>query len=61
MRDLLGGAEDPLPSDAIARAFKGRLTPKKRARVEEVLAIMSDLGIVRSGQRDGETLYFARR
>ena len=61
VRDLLNGAEEPLPSEAIARAFKGRLSPKRRDRVAEVLAIMSDMGIVRAGQREGRTLYFTRR
>ncbi|MBJ3776386.1 hypothetical protein [Acuticoccus mangrovi] len=61
VRDLLTAAPDAMPHEAIARAFKGRLTEKRRNRVSEVLDILSDLGLVRAVQREGETLYFARR
>ena len=61
IRELLDGADEPLPPEAVARAFKGRLTAKRRTRVHEVLAIMADLGTIRSGEREGQRLYFARR
>ena len=61
VRDLLTAAPDPMPPDAVARAFKGRLTQKRRERVGEVLDILTDLGLARTGQRDGEAFYFARK
>ena len=61
VRALLDAAPDALPPEAVARAFRGRLTPKRRARVAEVLAIMADLGIARAGERDGAGLFQARR
>ena len=61
VRALLDAAAELLASEAVARSFKGRLSPQRRARVEEVLAIMADLGIARAGERDGATLFQARR
>ena len=61
VRALLDAAPEPLPPDGIARSFRGRLSPQRRARVEEVLAIMADLGIARAGERDGATLFQAQR
>lgn len=61
VRTLLDATPEPMPPEAVARAFKGRLSPKRRERVDEVLAILSDLGLVRAGQRDGQKLYFTRR
>ena len=61
VRRLLDGAGDALPPQAIARAFKGRLTAKRQSRVDEVLAILTDLGSVRTGDRAGETLFFTQR
>ena len=61
IRELLDEADEPLPPEAVARAFKGRVSAKRRERVDEVLAIMADLGTIRSGDREGQRLYFARR
>ena len=61
VRTLLSGAAEPMPPEAVARAFTGRLTKKRRERVDEVLAVLSDLGVIRSGEREGQTLYFTRR
>ena len=58
---LLDGADEPLPPEAVSAAFAKRNTAKRKARVEEVLTIMADLGLVRAGERDGATLYFTRR
>ena len=43
------------------RMIATNLTAKRRTRVDEVLSIMADLGTIRSGQREGQQLYFARR
>ncbi|WP_156362591.1 hypothetical protein [Rubellimicrobium mesophilum] len=59
VRDLLDSAESPLSAEDVARAFKGRLSPTRRRRVQEVLAIMADLGIARYGQN--AKLYAPRR
>lgn len=61
VRALLAAAPELLPPEHVARAFRGRLSPKRRARVEEVLTIMADLGIARVGERDGQRLYGSRR
>ena len=57
VRAFLDAAPEPLPPEAVARSFRGRLSPQRRARVEELLAIMTDLGIARIGKRDGATLF----
>lgn len=57
-RALLSEADGPLSADALARSFTGRVTAKRRERVEEVLAALSDLGLVR---HEGGTGYLARR
>ncbi len=61
VRALIDAAAEPISTEAVARAFKGRLSPQRKQRVEEVLGVLADLGIVRSGQREGTTLYFTRR
>ena len=59
VRTLLDSTPEPMPPEAVARAFTGRLTTKRRDRITEVLAILNDLGIVRSGQNaDGQTVVF---
>lgn len=59
IRELLDAADAPLSPEEVARAFKGRLTPTRRRRVGEVLAILADLGFAR---RDpGANLFAARR
>ena len=50
-----------MPAEAVARAFSGRLTSKRRERIDEVLTILADLGTIRAGQREGQTLFFTRR
>jgi hypothetical protein len=57
MRDVLAEAEAPLPAEAIAALFKGRNTPKRKARVARVLEIMADMG----GARAGDQGYFLAR
>lgn len=37
------------PADA-ARAFRGRLSPKRRSRVEEGLGVPADLGLARKAE-----------
>lgn len=48
VRYLLDAAGTPLSAEAVARAFKGRLSPSRRERVAEVLAILADLRLARS-------------
>lgn len=45
VRDVLGNARAPIDAEAVARAFKERFTPKRRARVAEVLANLTELGL----------------
>ena len=57
LRDLLHEAEAPLPADALATLFKGRTTPKRKARVADVLETLLATGAVRGD----ETGYFLPR
>ena len=57
MRDVLAEAESPLAAEALAALFKGRTTPKRKARVARVLEIMEDMG----GARRSEEGYFLPR
>lgn len=57
MRDVLAEAEAPLAAEALSALFKGRNTPKRKARVARVLEIMADMG----GARLGEEGYFLPR
>lgn len=57
LRDLLHEAEAPLPADALATLFKGRTTPKRKARVADVLETLVATGAVRGD----ETGYFLPR
>ena len=59
VRALLDAADAPLAPEDVARAFRGRLTAKRRGRVAEVLAVMADLGIAR--RAEGEARYATRR
>ena len=59
VRALLDAADAPLTPEQVARAFRGRLTPKRRGRVTEMLAVMADHGIAR--RAEGEARYATRR
>jgi hypothetical protein len=61
LRELLARAPAPLTPDLLATAFDGRLTDKRRARVEQVLETLVVTGAARTGQLDGETRYFVPR
>ena len=61
VRDVLAKAPAPLAPDALAAAFDGRLTPKRRARVEQVLETLVATGAARTGQLEGSTRYFVPR
>lgn len=47
LRDVLFEAEAPLPADALATLFKGRTTPKRKARVADVLETLVATGAAR--------------
>ena len=59
VRDLLAEAEAPLGPDAVARGFGGRASVKRRGRVAEVLATLSDLNLV--VRDEGGAGYVARQ
>jgi len=61
VRDVLARAPAPALPDAVAASFGGRLTPKRRARVEQVLETLVATGAARTGQLDGATHYFVPR
>ena len=49
VRDVLAKAEGPLMADALAQSFKGRTSPKRKARVAEVLETLVATGAARHG------------
>ncbi|MGR3486175.1 MAG: class I SAM-dependent DNA methyltransferase [Paracoccaceae bacterium] len=51
--DILAAAPGPVTADTVARAFKGRLTPKRRARVAEALGSLTDHGLALSAGSAG--------
>jgi hypothetical protein len=61
VRDLLAKAPAPAPSDAIAMAFDGRNTAKRRDRIDEVLRTLVETGLARTGEVEGQTRYFLPR
>jgi len=61
VRDIVIKASSPAPVDAIAASFDGRLTAKRRSRIENVLATLVATGAVREGQGDAGRRYFAPR
>jgi hypothetical protein len=61
VRDLLARAPAPAAPDAIAAAFDGRATAKRRDRVAEVLETLVATGLARTGGDAGERRYFLPR
>ena len=61
VRNLLALSASPAPTDAIAAAFDGRTTPKRRDRIKTVLETLVETGIARTGENEGEARYFLPR
>jgi hypothetical protein len=61
VRRLLAKAPAPAPPDAIAVAFDGRNTAKRRDRIDEVLRTLVETGLARTGVVEGQTRYFLPR
>lgn len=61
VREVLARATAPLDPNGLAQVFDGRLTDKRRARVQQVLDTLVVTGAARTGQLDGETRYFVPR
>lgn len=61
VRDLLAKAPAPTQPDAIAIALDGRNTPKRRARIAEVLETLVATGLARAGEQEGQRRYFLPR
>jgi hypothetical protein len=61
VRDLLAKAPAPAPPDAIAMAFDGRSTAKRRDRINEVLQTLVETGLARTGEVESRTRYFLPR
>ncbi|WP_137152575.1 DNA methyltransferase [Devosia sp. FKR38] len=59
--DVLRKAPAPLPPEALATAFDGRNTPKRRDRIASLLDTLTTIGLARTGQLDGQTRYFIPR
>ena len=57
VRAVLNHQGHPITPDALARLFKGNA---RKDRVRQILCTMDDMGIVRSGEKEGERLYFVR-
>ena len=61
VRDLLAKAPAPTQPEAIAGAFDGRNTSKRKGRVAEVLETLVATGVARTGELDGERRFFLPR
>lgn len=61
VRNLLAQATAPAPTDAVAAAFEGRATPKRRDRINAVLETLVETGLARNGGSQGEARYFLPR
>lgn len=61
VREVLARATAPLDPAGLAQVFDGRLTDKRRARVQQVLDTLVVTGAARTGQLEGETRYFVPR
>lgn len=59
--EVLAKAPGPVPPEAVASAFDGRNTSKRKARVEEVLATLVTTGMARTGGDGTAPHYFIPR
>ena len=60
VHDVLAAADGPVSPDQVARAFSGRLSPKRRLRVEEVLQTLVATGAARTAQENGGGYFVPR-
>ncbi|MBZ9936760.1 hypothetical protein LB518_10675 [Mesorhizobium sp. BR1-1-16] len=51
----------PTETVAIAGAFHGRVTDKRKARIQQVLETLVATGAARTGELNGATRYFVPR
>jgi hypothetical protein len=61
VRDMLAKAPAPALPDAIAAAFDGRNTAKRKDRVGQVLETLVATGLARTGEIEGQQRYFLPR
>lgn len=61
VRDVLARAPSPIQPEAVAAAFDGRNTAKRKERVSEVLETLVATGAARTGEVEGQTLFFVPR
>ncbi len=61
VRDLLAKAPAPAPPEAIAAAFDGRSSVKRKYRIGQVLETLVATGLARTGELDGQRRYFLPR
>ncbi len=61
VRDVLAKAAAPAQPDALASAFHGRVTDKRKARIRQVLETLVATGAARTGEMEGTTRYFVPR
>ena len=59
--DLLRKAPAPVQPEALAAAFDGRNTPKRKERIASLLDTLTTIGLARSGRIEGENRYFIPR
>jgi hypothetical protein len=60
VHDVLAAADGPVSPDQVARAFSGRLSPKRRQRVEQVLQTLAATGAARTAQEHGGGYFVPR-
>ena len=57
---LLEQADGPVTPEAIARTFAGRLSPKRKRRVDEVLQTLTATGAARTPEGDPNSYFVPR-
>ncbi len=61
VRDLLARAPAPTQPDAIAGAFDGRNTARRRDRIAQVLQTLVETGLARTDEAGGQARYYLPR
>jgi len=61
VRDVLARAPSPALPEAVSAAFDGRSTKKRKDRIGEVLETLVATGAARTGEMEGEKVFFVPR
>ena len=60
VHQVLERADSPVTPDTVARAFAGKLSPKRKQRVDEVLQTLTATGAARTPEDDPNSYFVPR-